>query len=181
MARVPTAIVLAASCLLVAACADSSSAPETSGARTVVSTPTGPFERKSEFREAGDDVCSDAQLEAADLARRHDDLERQREALSEEAFLRRYSQIWLDRINYLERLRASFRALGRSPGEARFSSRFVRSLRELLVIARRIERQAEDGHAVPDELVADYEAAVARGTSLLRGYGFDICGRAPIL
>ena len=181
MARVPAAIVLAVSCLVVAACADSNSAPETSGARTVVSTPTGPFETKSEFLDAGDEVCSDAQPEAADLVRRHDDLERQREALSEEAFLRRYSQIWLDQINYLERLRASFRALGRSPGEARFSSRFLRSLHDLLEIARRIEGRAEDGHDVRDELVADYGAAVARGTSLLRGYGFDVCGRAPIL
>lgn len=174
-----TALVAVGGLLLAAGCGGSD--PKRATVATVAPPPTGPFAAKDDYVRAGDRICEDAQAEATDLSRRSEDLRIQSESLPEEAFLRRYAQLWSDRIGYLERLRVAFRALGPSPGNRRLGRDFLRALDERLALARRVQARAARGRRVSTELVSSYDRALVRGNAILRDYGFEVCGRTPIL
>jgi hypothetical protein len=137
-----------------------------------------PAAARQEFITAGDAICADAQLEAADLARRAQELQAQSGTLSESEQLDDAAELWGDQIEFAERFREQLGNLDPPPGDEARIDELLASLDEGIVTARGIKARLDDGESLPPELVQTYARIAERGNALARAYGFQVCGRS---
>jgi hypothetical protein len=134
---------------------------------------------KAEYLARGDAVCADAQVEAADLARRAQGIQAESGTLSRDELLERASEVWGDQIEFTEEFRGRLADLDAPSEDQPRVDEFLASIDDGLDTAREIKATLDDGQEVPRELVQTYAGIVERGNTLARAYGFQVCGRSP--
>jgi hypothetical protein len=135
-----------------------------------------PAASKQEFLAEGDSICADGQFEAADLARRAQEIQAQSGTLSESELLDRASEVWGNQIALIETYRDRFDELDPPEGDEARIEELIASFDDGIAIARDIKAALDDDEEPSPELVQTYAGIVARGNTLARAYGFLVCG-----
>jgi hypothetical protein len=151
---------------------------EPSGAKTTTGdrkTSTGPT--RAEYLARGDALCAEVQTEAADLARRAQELKAKSKKLPEAKVLEEAAGLWADQIRLIDEFLARLQALGAPPADEEKVEQFVASIEEGLAIAREIHSTLEQGNEASPSLLVQYSGVVSKGNTLAQAYGFDVCGR----
>jgi hypothetical protein len=147
-------------------------AATTTEAETTVEIPT-----KAEYITQVDAICADVQAEAAELRRQAQELQAQSDELPKAEFLERAASFWGEQIRVTESFREQVVQVDPPPGDEDSVGQFVESIDDGLAIAREIEATLESGDDIAASTVEEYGQAVARGNTLARAYGFEVCGR----
>ena len=152
------------------------------GASTDVATDTAPATEatdgdKASYIAAGDEICADAQTEAAALLEEAQALQQQSETLPPDEFLSRAADFWQGQIDFAEDFRGEFAELAPPAEDAERHEEFLASVDDGISVATEIQQTLEDGNEVPGSLSDEYRASVEEGNRLARDYGFQVCGR----
>jgi hypothetical protein len=147
------------------------------GANTTTGAPTTTDPTRAEYLARGDALCAEVQTEAADLARRAQELEARSEQLPRARLLEKAAGLWAAQIRLIEEFLARLQALGAPPADEEKVEQFIASIEEGLVIAREIRSTLEAGSEAPRSLLVRYGRVVNEGNTLAQAYGFDVCGR----
>jgi hypothetical protein len=147
-----------------------SGANETTGGETTATGPT-----RAEYLARGDALCAEVQTEAADLARRAQELEAKE--LPREKLLEKAAGLWAAQIRLIEEFLARLQALGAPPADEEKVEQFAASIEEGLVIAREIQSTLAEGSEAPRSLLVRYGRLVNEGNALAQAYGFHVCGQ----
>ena len=132
---------------------------------------------KASYIAAGDEICADAQIEAAALLEEAQALQQQSETLPPDEFLSRAADFWQGQIDFAEDFRGQFAELEPPAEDAERHEEFLASVDEGISTATEIQQTLEDGNEVPGSLSDEYRASVEEGNRLARDYGFQVCGR----
>lgn len=162
---------------VLAGCGGSENEPDAAPPTTTVPSPADPS-AKQEFIEAGDAICADAQDEAAELARRAQEIQAQGDTLSESEQLDQAADLWADQIELAERFREQLADLEVPAGDETRIAELLTSLDEGIVAAQGIKARLDDDEMVPPELVQTYARIIELGNARARVYGFQVCGRS---
>lgn len=146
-------------------------------AATDASATTAERPSKQEYLAAGDAICADLQVEAVGLRRQAQQLEAEAGRLPRAEFLTRAATFWREQIRVMEAFHASMAQLGAPPGDEERVRQLLASLEQGIVVAHEIEETLAGGDDVRPATVEEYGRAVARGNTLARAYGFEVCGR----
>jgi hypothetical protein len=169
--------VLLAAVLVLAGCGGGDDGTSTDAAtETAVVTEAAGGDKES-YIAAGDEICADAQTEAAALIEEAQALQQQSETLPPEEFLSQAADFWQEQIAFAEDFRAQFAELEPPAEDAGRHEEFLASVDDGIAIAHEIHQTLADGEPVPGSLSDDYRASVEDGNRLARDYGFQVCGR----
>ena len=133
---------------------------------------------KEEYLAKGDAICADGQVEAGELARRAQEIQAQSGTLTDSELVDRASDLWSDQIEVMERYRGRLGDLDPPDGDEAQTDELLASLDEGIETARDIKATLDEDERLSQELVQAYAAIVARGNTLARAYGFQVCGRS---
>ncbi len=149
---------------------------ETTGSTTEAQTAVDTA-AKEEYIAQVDAICADVQAEAAELQRQAQELQAQGEELPKAEFLERAASFWGEQIRVTESFREQVAQVDPPQGDEDRVGQFVESIDDGLAIAREIEATLEGGDDISASTVEEYGQAVARGNTVARAYGFEVCGR----
>jgi hypothetical protein len=135
-----------------------------------------PAASKQEFLAEGDSICADGQVEAAELARRAQEIQAQRGSLSNTELFDQAADVWDDQIALIERYRDRFEALDPPEGDEARIEEFIASFDDGINVAGEVKAALDNGEEPRPELLQTYAGIVARGNTLARAYGFQVCG-----
>jgi hypothetical protein len=156
--------------------ADSNNSP---GSKETTTAIVGERPTRAEYIARGDALCADAQVAAARLRRKAQQLQAQSERLGKKEFLARAAAFWSDQVAFIERFHRKLKGLGAPPGDEARVREFLRSLEDGLEIAEEIQQTLAQGREVPPATVERYGQVVSRGNTLAQSYGFEVCGKTP--
>jgi hypothetical protein len=164
---------------LLAGCSgsDGEDAEQATGTRAEATTGERDAPSKREFIAQGDAICADVQVDAAELARRAQELQAQSDELPRQEFLARAADFWDDQIRLAEGFLERLEGLGAPPGDEPLVDEFLQRIEDGIDTAHEIQNTLSGGDDVPQVLVAEYGQTVTRGNTLARDYGFQVCGR----
>jgi hypothetical protein len=170
---------LVAVAFLLAGCGGSEGeeAEQATGTRAGATTGERDTPSKRQFIAQGDAICADVQVDAADLARRAQELQAESDELPRQEFLARAADFWADQIRLAEGFLERLEGLGVPSGDEPQVEEFLQSIEDGIATAQEIQNTLSGGEDVSQALVAEYGQTVARGNTLARDYGFRVCGR----
>jgi hypothetical protein len=172
-AAVVSGIVLAG-CTLVG-CGGSGGGESATDTETTTATGADTAAR-ADFLAKGDALCAQGQAEAADLARRAQEIQGRVGTVSDEVLIEETAVLWDDQIRLIVRLRDELEALGAPPCDEERVEQFIVALDDGLEIAREIQATLADGEQPSRDRIQSYAEVVERGNTLARAYGFTVCG-----
>jgi hypothetical protein len=146
-------------------------------ATDTTTTAEGDAAARAEFLAKGDVLCAQGQSEAADLARRAQEIQARSGTIPDEELLEQAAAVWDDQIQLVVRFRDELDELEAPPGDEERVEQFVVALEDGLEIAREIQASLADGEEPSRERVQSYVDVVNRGNTLARAYGFTVCGK----
>ena len=161
--------------LTLTSCGSSGSEPDVAGGTTTTGVDVTAHQ---EFLAEGDAVCAEAQVEAAELARRAQELQARRGTISDSELLESAADVWNDQIELAERFRDRLIDLDAPPEDEVQVDVFLETLDEGIEIARVIKASLDDGKDPPQALVQSYGSVAVRGNTLAQAFGFQVCGRS---
>ena len=169
--------VLLALVLLLAGCGGSDDGAGTGAATdTAVATEAAGGDKAS-YIAAGDEICADAQTEAAALIEEASALQQQSQSMAPEEFLAKAADFWEEQIAFAQDFRGQFAELEPPAEDAERHEEFLTSVDQGISVAQEIHQTLSDGDPVPSSLSDEYRASVEDGNRLAREYGFTVCGR----
>lgn len=163
--------------LVLAGCGGSDDGGNTDAATDTAPATNAAGGEKASYIAAGDEICADAQIEAAALLEEAQALQQQSETLPPDEFLSRAADFWQRQIDFAEAFRGQFAELEPPAEDAERHEEFLASVDEGISTATEIQQTLEDGNEVPGSLSDEYRASVEEGNRLASEYGFQVCGR----
>jgi hypothetical protein len=145
-------------------------------ATDTTTTAEGDAAARAEFLAKGDALCAQGQSEAAELARRAQEIQAQSGTVPDEALLEQAAGVWDDQIQLVVRFRDELDELEAPAGDEAQVEQFIIALDDGLEVAREIQASLADGEEPSRERVESYGDVVNRGNTLARAYGFTVCG-----
>jgi hypothetical protein len=131
---------------------------------------------REDYLAEGDALCAEAQAEAAEFAQRGQEIEGRRDTITDAELLRQAADLWDEQIEFAERFRDRFADLESPPGDEARVRVFLESIDDGIGVGREIQDVLADGKEPSSELVQSYGRIAARGNTLARAYGFQVCG-----
>jgi hypothetical protein len=163
--------------LVLAACGGSDDGASTDAATDTAAATEAAGGDKESYIAAGDEICADAQTEAAALLEEAQALQQQSGTMPRDEFLAQAAGFWEEQIAFAEDFRGQFAELEPPAEDAERHEEFLGSVDDGIEIANEIQQTLADGDPVSDSLSDDYRASVEEGNRLARDYGFQVCGR----
>jgi hypothetical protein len=157
-----------------AACGSSDSEESATDTTTVAA---GDAAAREEYLAEGDALCAEGQTEAAELARRAQEIQARSGTAPDEELFEQAADIWNDQVRLVERFRDRLGDLEPPPGDEARVEEFLVALDDGLEIARAIQSSLADGEQPSAEQLQSYAETVQRGNTLARAYGFKVCGQ----
>lgn len=131
---------------------------------------------REDYLAEGDAVCAEAQVESAEFAQRGQEIESRRGTITDEELLQQAADLWDEQIQFAERFRDRFADLDAPPGDEARVRVFLESIDDGIGVGREIQNALADGEEPSGQLVQSYTSIAARGNTLARAYGFQVCG-----
>jgi hypothetical protein len=146
-------------------------------ATDTTTTAEGDAATRAEFLAKGDALCAQGQSEAAELARRAQEIQARSGTVPDEELLAQAAAVWDEQIRLVVRFRDQLDELEPPAGDEERVQQFIVALDDGLEIAREIQASLADGEEPSRERVQSYVDIVNRGNTLARAYGFTVCGK----